>query len=118
MIEHRVLLAACHKGEASQVCKHGPHAILSVEPKQAAFARELMESLVTTDGGFALPQFLPVEPVASVAKGAEPLETVGLADDRASPHHLPTFAPSVTRSTDLIEPTRGRGSSSVWGKAR
>jgi len=36
MIEHRVLFAARHIGEAGQVGEHGPGAILSVEPEQGA----------------------------------------------------------------------------------
>src|SRR5712691_12204500 len=36
MIEHGVLFASCHEGEASEICQHGPGAILSVEPKQGA----------------------------------------------------------------------------------
>jgi hypothetical protein len=32
MIEHRVLFAARYKGETSQVCQHGPRAILAIEP--------------------------------------------------------------------------------------
>jgi hypothetical protein len=85
MIEHRVLFAACHNGEASQVGEHGPGAILSSELEQGAFPRELVRCEVTTDSREGLTQFLPVEPVASVAKRAEPLETVGLADDRMGP---------------------------------
>jgi hypothetical protein len=68
-----------------------------------------MHSEITTDGREALTQFLPVEPIAPFAKGAEPLKTVGLADNRAGTHHLPTLAPSIARCIDLIEPTRGWG---------
>jgi hypothetical protein len=54
-----------------------------------------------------LAQFHAIAPVASVPKTAEPLETMGLTDDRAGPHHLPAFAPGVARSTDLIQPAKG-----------
>ena len=66
----------------------------------------------------ALTQFLPVAPVASVAKRAEPVETVGLTDDGARPHDLPALAPRVARGTHVIQPAKGRRQSSVWGKAR
>jgi hypothetical protein len=50
MIEHRVVFATGHKGEASQVRKHGPGAILSIEPEQGAFLGELVRREVTIDG--------------------------------------------------------------------
>src|SRR5260370_41518384 len=53
--------------------KHGPGAILPIEPQQGALLRELVRSEVATDGREGLTQFRPVEPVASGAKRAEPL---------------------------------------------
>src|SRR6266487_2929481 len=38
-----------------------------------------------------------VVPIARVSKGAEPLGTVGLADDRAGPHDFPSLAPGGER---------------------
>ena len=32
---------------------------------------------------------------------------MSLADDRARPHHLPTLAPRVARSTHVIQPAKG-----------
>ncbi len=69
------------------------------------FRWELMCCEVAGDGSLALAQFLPVAPVATVAKTAEPLETVGLADDGPRPHHLPALASRVARGTDVIQPT-------------
>jgi hypothetical protein len=109
MIQHCILFAACHKGEASQIRQHSPSAILSIEPEQGVFPQELVRCEVARDGRETLTQFLPVAPVAPVAKRAEPLEAVGLADDRAGPHHLPTLAPPVARGTDLIQPATSRG---------
>ena len=54
MIEHCVLFAAGHKGEASQVRQHGPSAVLAIEPEQGAFLQELVCSEVATDGREAL----------------------------------------------------------------
>ncbi len=68
VIKDRVLFASCHKGEASQVGEHGSGAILSVKPEQGALFRELVRREIATDGRESLAQFLPVEPVASVAK--------------------------------------------------
>jgi hypothetical protein len=76
VIKHAVLFAPCHKGEASQVSEHGPGAILSVKPEQVALRRKLVGRKVARDRGKSLAQFRSVEPVASVAKRAEPLETV------------------------------------------
>jgi hypothetical protein len=44
------------------------------------------------NGHQTLPQFLPVAPIASVAKRAESLEAVGLTDHRPGPHHLSAAA--------------------------
>jgi hypothetical protein len=118
MIEHGVFFASGHKGEASQIGEHGPGAILSIKPQQGALRRKLVRREVSRDGRECLPQFLSVASVASVAKTAEPLEAVGLTDDRAGTHHLPALAPPIARSTDVIQPAKRRGSSSVWGKAR
>src|SRR6266566_5444470 len=118
MIEHRVVFAAGHKGETTHVGEHGPGAILSIEPQQGALLWELVCREIATDGREALAQFRSVATVAAVAKRAEPLESVGLADDGARPHHLPTLAPGVARGTDVIQPAKGRRQVSVWGKAR
>src|SRR5258708_3019615 len=63
-------------------------------------------------------QFLPVASIAFVPKTAEPLETVGLTDDGSRPYHLPTLAPGVARSTDLIEPTMSGGADPRSGVKR
>ncbi len=108
MIEDGVLFASCHKSETSQVGEDGSGPILAIEPEQGTRLWKLMRREVARDGRSALSQFLPVAPVASVAKRAEPLEAVGLADDGARPHHLPALAAPVARGTDLIQPAKGR----------
>ena len=85
MIEHRVLFAARHEAKACQIGEHGPGAILSVESKQGTCLWELVHREVTGDRRKALTQFLPVTPIAAVAKRTEPLVTVGLTDDGARP---------------------------------
>src|SRR5512135_220262 len=107
MIKDAVLFATRHKREASQVRENCSRAVLAVEPQQGLFRQELLRREVARDGGKRLSQFLSVAPVAFVAKTAEPLEAVGLADDRARPYHLPALAPSVARSTHLIQPAKG-----------
>src|SRR5205085_2906170 len=97
MIEHGVVFAAGHKGETSHVGEHGPGAILSIEPEQSALLWQLVCREIATDGREALAQFRSVATVAAVAKRAEPLEAVGLADDGARPHHLASLAPGVAR---------------------
>jgi hypothetical protein len=77
MIEHGVLFAAGHKAEASQVCKHSPRAILSVEPQQGALLRELVRSEIATNGRESLAQFHSVASVASIPKRAEPTFNCG-----------------------------------------
>src|SRR5260370_19755763 len=54
-------------------------------------------------------QFLPVASIAFVPKTAEPLETVGLADNRAGSYHLPALAPPVARGADVIQSAKGQG---------
>src|SRR6266699_541617 len=50
MVEHRVLFAAGHKGEASQISKQGSRAILAVEPEQGALWQELVYREIPVDG--------------------------------------------------------------------
>src|SRR6266516_255303 len=57
-----------------------------------------------------------VVPIASVAKRAEPLGTVGLTDDGAGTHDFPSLAPGVARGTDLIQPPKGRWQFFCLGK--
>src|SRR5260221_4539273 len=106
MIEHGVFFAASHEGKTGQIAEHRPGAILAVEPEQAACLWELVRRKIATNGCQTLTQFHPVATIASVAKRAEPLEGVGLTDDGAGPHHLPALAPSVARSTDVIQPAK------------
>jgi len=108
MIQHGVVFATHDEREASEIREHGPGAILPIEPQQRALSRKVVGSEVATDGRESLAQFLPVESVASVAHRAEPLVTVGLADNRAGPHDFPALAPRVASSTDLIQSARGR----------
>src|SRR5260370_20893819 len=60
-------------------------------------------------GREGLRKFHSVEPVAPVAKRAEPLKAVSLTDDRAGPYHLPALAPPVAWSTDVIQSAKGSG---------
>src|SRR5215831_15356443 len=62
---------------------------------------------VLGDGRKALAQFLPVAPVPSVAKRAEPLVAVSQADDRAGAHRLPALASGVASSADIIQSAEG-----------
>src|SRR6266566_9597598 len=78
VIEHRVLFAASHEGEAREIGEHGPRAILPVEPKQATCWRELVRCEVASDRRECLAQFHSVASVASIAKTAEPVVTVSL----------------------------------------
>src|SRR3989440_8218568 len=109
VVEHRVLFAAGHVGETSQVCQHGPGAILSVEPQQSTRLWELVRCEVTRDRCKSLAQLCAVATVASVAKRAEPLGTVGLTDDGASTHDLATLAPPVAGGTDILQPAMSQG---------
>lgn len=106
VIEHAVLLATGHKRESCEIREHGPGALLPIEPEQSPFLWKLVCSQIPTNGSFALTQFLPVAPVATVPKTAEPLEAVSLADDGPNPYYLPALAPFVARSTDLIQSTK------------
>jgi hypothetical protein len=77
VIKHRVLFAAGHEGEASQIGEDSPRAILSVEPKPGALFGELVCSLIATNGCQALTPFFPVVPVAPIAERAEPTFSYG-----------------------------------------
>jgi hypothetical protein len=109
MIECGVLFASGHEREACHIGEHSPSAILSVESEQGTCLWELMRHEIARDQSFALTQFLPVTPIAAVAKRTEPLVTVGLTDDRARPYNLSALASDVSRGTDLIQPAKGRG---------
>ena len=109
MIEGAVLFATGHKREPGQIGKHGSGPILAVESEQGVFLEKLVCGEIPADDSEALSEFRAVPPIASVSKGAEPLETVSLADNRARPHDLSSHAPSVARSTDLIQPAKRRG---------
>jgi hypothetical protein len=69
--EHRVLFATRHEGQASQVRKHSPSAILPIQPEQGTLLRDLVRSEVATDGREGLAQFHSVDSIASIAKRAE-----------------------------------------------
>jgi hypothetical protein len=109
MIEHAVLFAAGHIGEASQICQHCPGAILPVEPQQGTRLRKLVRGEVARDRRKSLAQLRAVATVPSITKRAEPLEAVGLTDDSPRPDHLPPLAPPVARSTHLIQPAKSQG---------
>src|SRR5579875_1696961 len=108
MIEYRIVFAARHKGESGQVREDRPCTILAVEPEQGALLWELVRREIPIDGREALSQFCSVAAVAAIAKRAEPLEAVGLADDGARPHHLASLASGVARGTDFIYPAKRR----------
>jgi hypothetical protein len=108
MIQHGVVFATHHEREASQIRQHGSGAILPIEPEQGSLMRKLVHSEVATDGPEGLTQFLPVEPIASVANRAEPLVAVGLTDNSAGPDNFPSLAPRVASSTDCIQSAKGR----------
>ncbi len=84
-----------------------PYCPSSREPR--AFLRKVVGSQIPANGGEPLAQFLPVAPVPPIAKRAEPVVTVRLADDSPRPDYLPTLSPPVTRSTDLVQSAEGWG---------
>jgi hypothetical protein len=80
--------------------------------------RKVVGSQIPTNDGEPLSQFLPISPIASVAKRAEPVERVSLTNGGARPHHLPPFASGVARCADArLSRRKGGGRSSLWGKA-
>src|SRR6266487_1375177 len=109
MIQHGVVFATHYEEEASQIGEYGPGAILSIKAQEGMFLRELMRGEVATDGEERLTQFCSVEPIASVAKGAEPLRGVSLTDDGPGPHDFPSLASGVARGTELIQSSKGWG---------
>src|SRR5436190_4418041 len=109
MIEGTVLFASGHISEASQICQHGPGAILPVEPQQGACLRKLVRCEVARDRRKSLAQLCAVATVSSIAQRAEPLEAEGLTDDRLRADHLPALAPPVARGTDVIQSAKGWG---------
>jgi hypothetical protein len=72
MIEHLVIFATSHKGEASQVRQRSSRAILSIEPEEGALLWKLGRCEIPTNGRESLTQFLSGAPVAFVPKTAEP----------------------------------------------
>ena len=92
MIKHAVFFATSHKREACHIREYSPRAILPVEPEQGTALWELVCREVARDRGESLAQFRSVATVPSVAKTAEPLEAVRLADDCPSSYDLPPLA--------------------------
>jgi hypothetical protein len=78
MIEGGVLFAARHKSEPGQVSEYGPSAVLAKDMQQGAFWQELVRREVARDSCERLSQFLPIPPVAAVAKRTEPTFSCGL----------------------------------------
>ena len=109
MIEDAVLFAAGHKRKASYIGEHSSRAILPVEPQQRAFLRKVGGSQIPTNGGEPLAQFLPISPIASVAKRAEPVERVGLTDGSPCANDFSPLTPRVARRADLIQSTERWG---------
>jgi hypothetical protein len=72
MIEGGVLFATGHKREPSQISEHGSCPILTVEPEQGVCLWKLLCREIPTDSGEALAQFRSVQPIAPIAKRAEP----------------------------------------------
>jgi len=68
----------------------------------SACLRKLGRSEVARNRRETLTQFLPVATVPPIPERAEPLETVGLANDGSSPYYLPALASPVARRTDVI----------------
>src|SRR5258706_6789456 len=95
MIEHRVVFAARNIGETCQISEYGSRPILAKDMQESALRWELIRLEIATNGCQRLSQFLPVATVAPIAKRAEPVVTLSLADDGACPHYLPALAPKA-----------------------
>ncbi len=102
MVKHAVFFAPGHKREADEIGKHRAQAIESIKPQQRVFLREVEGNQVLANGCETLSQFLSIPSISAIAKRAEPLVAVCLADDCARPDHFPALAAPVTRSTDVI----------------
>lgn len=71
--------------------------------------RQAVRSEIATDDPRRVSQFLSVLPIPFVPKTAEPVRAMGLRNRCARLDYFSTLASSVTRSTDRISPTKGRG---------
>src|SRR6266567_98513 len=96
-----------HKGETCQIHKHRSRSILAIEPDQRVLRWELIRREIPRDCSQRFSEFLSIAPVAAVAKTAEPVVTVRLANGCACTNHLPAFAASVARGTHLIQSAKG-----------
>jgi hypothetical protein len=72
-IQHGVVFAAYHRGETCQIGKDGSRAILPIQPQHDSLLWQAMGLAVELNGGHRPAQFLPIEPIARVGEGAEPL---------------------------------------------
>jgi hypothetical protein len=108
VIQHRLVFAPHHEGEPGQICHDGPGAVESIQSQQGARLRQAVRSEIATDDRKRASEFLAVLPIASAPETAEPLRGMGLRNDGAGPDNLPTLAPGVASSTDLIQAALGR----------
>jgi hypothetical protein len=115
VIKHTVFFAAGHKGEASEIGEHRSGAVLPIKAQKRVFLWELVGSQIPTNGGERLAQFLSIATVPAIAKTAEPLIAVSLADDGPRPDDLSPLAPGAQTSSNR---RKAAGRSSPFGKAR
>jgi len=104
---------------ASQIGDDGTRPILSIQTEQGALLRELVQSRIAPDGRERAMQFLPVEPIASIAERAEPLVGVSEAQTavrvRTTSPRLRPVQPGAQTSSNR---RKAGGRSGLLGKAR
>src|SRR5260370_35064884 len=74
-----------------------------------------MRCQIPANGRKPLTQFVPIAPIPTIAKRAEPVGAMGLADDCAGADDHAALAPGVAWSTDLLQsPKGGRQVVRLW----
>src|SRR5258708_24646852 len=106
-LQHCVVFAARHIGEACQIGDDSPRAILPIQPQQDQLLWQAIRLAVEPYRGHCPAQFFPVESVARVGERAEPLRGMCLRDGRAGADNFPALAPGVAGSAHLIQSTLG-----------
>src|SRR5260370_19550732 len=66
-----------------------------------------MRCQIPANGRKPLTQFVPIAPIPTIAKRAEPVGAMGLSYDCAGAHALAALAPGVAWSTDLLQSPKG-----------
>ncbi len=110
-IEQAILLATHNNPYPAreELDENGSCAIQAIQTNQDVRQGHTEPARIADDGLACASQFSPIVPIARSTEGAEPVVGVSLQHRRSGPSHLPSLAPQISRSTDPVKASMGRG---------